>query len=89
MDSLHRADLYLYLVDKRGSKMDMEIGLKRIWHGGGASHTLGSSFSCLTSCSFVPPGNIVEWCRPHDIDLEGVEFKSMASGSHRVQSDFM
>ncbi|NP_001089578.1 DENN domain-containing protein 11 [Xenopus laevis] len=34
-------------------------------------------------------GNIVEWCRPHDIDLEGVEFKSMASGSHRVQSDFI
>ncbi|XP_077325379.1 DENN domain-containing protein 11 isoform X1 [Lithobates pipiens] len=34
-------------------------------------------------------GNIVEWCLPQDIDLEGVEFKSMASGSHRVQSDFM
>ncbi|KAE8613281.1 hypothetical protein XENTR_v10007653 [Xenopus tropicalis] len=40
--------------------------------------------------SFDPrSGNIVEWCRPHDIDLEGVEFKSMASGSHRVQSDFI
>ncbi|XP_069823368.1 DENN domain-containing protein 11 [Dendropsophus ebraccatus] len=34
-------------------------------------------------------GNIVEWCLPQDIDLEGVEFKSMASGSHRVQSDFI
>ncbi|OCT86099.1 hypothetical protein XELAEV_18019793mg [Xenopus laevis] len=40
----------------------------------------------LFSCS---PGYIVEWCRPHDIDLEGVEFKSMASGSHRFQSDFI
>nr|XP_033813904.1 DENN domain-containing protein 11 isoform X5 [Geotrypetes seraphini] len=34
-------------------------------------------------------GNLMEWCLPRDIDLEGVEFKSMASGSHRVQSDFM
>lgn len=32
---------------------------------------------------------MVEWCLPQDIDLEGVEFKSMASGSHKVQSDFM
>lgn len=34
-------------------------------------------------------GNLVEWCLPRDIDLEGVEFKSMASGSHRIQSDFI
>uniref|UniRef100_A0A8C3RXD0 DENN domain-containing protein 11 n=1 Tax=Chelydra serpentina TaxID=8475 RepID=A0A8C3RXD0_CHESE len=34
-------------------------------------------------------GNMVEWCLPQDIDLEGVEFKSMASGSHKVQSDFI
>uniref|UniRef100_H3ADI4 DENN domain-containing protein 11 n=1 Tax=Latimeria chalumnae TaxID=7897 RepID=H3ADI4_LATCH len=34
-------------------------------------------------------GNIVEWCLPQDVDLEGVEFKSMASGSHKIQSDFM
>lgn len=34
-------------------------------------------------------GNMVEWCLPQDIDLEGVEFKSMASGSHKIQSDFM
>ncbi|XP_041113051.1 DENN domain-containing protein 11-like [Polyodon spathula] len=33
-------------------------------------------------------GNIVEWCLPQDIDLDGVEFKSMASGSHRISSDF-
>lgn len=32
---------------------------------------------------------MVEWCLPHDINLDGVEFKSMASGSHRVTSDFM
>lgn len=32
---------------------------------------------------------MVEWCLPQDIDLEGVEFKSMASGSHKIQSDFM
>uniref|UniRef100_A0A3P8USL4 DENN domain-containing protein 11 n=1 Tax=Cynoglossus semilaevis TaxID=244447 RepID=A0A3P8USL4_CYNSE len=34
-------------------------------------------------------GNIIEWCLPHDINLDGVEFKSMASGSHRVTSDFI
>ncbi|KAG8138293.1 putative Protein LCHN-like protein [Naja naja] len=33
--------------------------------------------------------NMVEWCLPQDIDLEGVEFKSMASGSHKIQSDFI
>ncbi|XP_011357854.2 protein LCHN [Pteropus vampyrus] len=32
---------------------------------------------------------MVEWCLPQDIDLEGVEFKSMASGSHKIQSDFI
>uniref|UniRef100_UPI00398EB2B3 DENN domain-containing protein 11 isoform X3 n=1 Tax=Pristiophorus japonicus TaxID=55135 RepID=UPI00398EB2B3 len=34
-------------------------------------------------------GNIVEWCLPQEVDLEGVEFKSMASGSHRINSDFV
>ncbi|KAM3869917.1 DENN domain-containing protein 11 [Diretmus argenteus] len=34
-------------------------------------------------------GNMVEWCLPQDINLDGVEFKSMASGSHRVASDFI
>ncbi|KAF3689085.1 Protein LCHN [Channa argus] len=34
-------------------------------------------------------GNMLEWCLPHDINLDGVEFKSMASGSHRITSDFI
>ncbi|KAL7402314.1 hypothetical protein ABVT39_012970 [Epinephelus coioides] len=34
-------------------------------------------------------GNMIEWCLPHDINLDGVEFKSMASGSHRVTNDFI
>ncbi|KAM6945938.1 DENN domain-containing protein 11 [Aplochiton taeniatus] len=34
-------------------------------------------------------GNMVEWCLPQDINLEGVEFKSMASGSHRIANDFI
>ncbi|KAM4554064.1 DENN domain-containing protein 11 isoform 2-T2 [Fundulus diaphanus] len=34
-------------------------------------------------------GNMVEWCLPHDVNLDGVEFKSMASGSHRISSDFI
>ncbi|XP_070574662.1 DENN domain-containing protein 11-like [Ptychodera flava] len=34
-------------------------------------------------------GNIIEWCLPEEIDLEGVEFKAMASGSHKIDSDFI
>ncbi|XP_029951894.1 protein LCHN-like [Salarias fasciatus] len=34
-------------------------------------------------------GNMVEWCLPQDVNLDGVEFKSMASGSHRITSDFI
>ncbi|XP_033123746.1 DENN domain-containing protein 11-like [Anneissia japonica] len=34
-------------------------------------------------------GNVVEWSIPEDIDLEGVEFKAMASGSHTINSDFI
>ncbi|KAA8590451.1 DENN domain-containing protein 11 [Etheostoma spectabile] len=34
-------------------------------------------------------GNMVEWCLPHDINLDGVEFKSIASGSHRIANDFI
>jgi len=34
-------------------------------------------------------GNMVEWSLPHDMNLDGVEFKSIASGSHRIASDFM
>ncbi|XP_066540457.1 DENN domain-containing protein 11 isoform X2 [Hoplias malabaricus] len=34
-------------------------------------------------------GNMVEWCLPQDVNLEGVEFKSMASGSHRIANDFI
>uniref|UniRef100_A0A673KHJ0 DENN domain-containing protein 11 n=1 Tax=Sinocyclocheilus rhinocerous TaxID=307959 RepID=A0A673KHJ0_9TELE len=34
-------------------------------------------------------GNMIEWCLPQDVNLEGVEFKSMASGSHRISSDFI
>jgi len=34
-------------------------------------------------------GNVVEWWLPEDIDLEGVEFKAMASGSHTLKTDFV
>ncbi|XP_035645706.1 DENN domain-containing protein 11 [Oncorhynchus keta] len=34
-------------------------------------------------------GNMVEWCLPQDVNLDGVEFKSMASGSHRIAKDFI
>ena len=34
-------------------------------------------------------GNIVEWKYPKEVTLEEVEFKSMASGLHHIDKDFM
>jgi len=34
-------------------------------------------------------GNVIEWRMPEDIDIEGVEFKAMASGSHTLKTDFV
>lgn len=34
-------------------------------------------------------GNMIEWCLPPNIDLEGVEFKSLPSGSHKLRNDFV
>jgi len=34
-------------------------------------------------------GNVVEWRLPEDIDLDGVEFKAIASGSHTLKTDFV
>ena len=42
--------------------------------------------SCMHA---LPAGNVVEWQAPEDLDLGGVEFKAMASGSHTLQSDFV
>ena len=34
-------------------------------------------------------GNTIEWHYPKNIDLDGVEFKSLASGLHHIPKDFM
>lgn len=34
-------------------------------------------------------GNIIEWSMPREVDLEGIEFKAIASGLHHVKYDFM
>ncbi|XP_003742824.1 protein LCHN [Galendromus occidentalis] len=34
-------------------------------------------------------GNIVEWFAPDDLDINGIEFKAMASGAHRTTTDFI
>ena len=34
-------------------------------------------------------GNDIEWKYPSEVPLEEVEFKSMASGLHHVEKDFM
>ena len=38
---------------------------------------------------FLFLGNVIEWCMPEDVDLDGVEFKAMASGSHTLSKDFV
>jgi len=40
-------------------------------------------------CYGFVTGNVIEWRMPEDIDLEGVEFKAMASGSHTLKTDFV
>lgn len=40
-------------------------------------------------CVSLSAGNIVEWRYPAEVVLEGIEFKSMASGLHRITKDFM
>ena len=34
-------------------------------------------------------GNEIEWKHPKTVDLVGVEFKALASGSHTITKDFM
>ena len=34
-------------------------------------------------------GNTLEWTCPKNMDLDGVEFKSLASGLHHVAKDFV
>ena len=41
----------------------------------------------LYTCSHA--GNVVEWCYPPEVNTEGVEFKSLASGLHHITKDVM
>ncbi|XP_022690233.1 protein LCHN-like [Varroa jacobsoni] len=34
-------------------------------------------------------GNTVEWFTPEELDVNGIEFKAMASGAHRTTDDFI
>jgi len=34
-------------------------------------------------------GNIIEWVYPINLNLDGIEFKSLPSGSHKLQNDFV
>ena len=42
-----------------------------------------------TSTISCPVGNVVEWAYPEEVNLDGVEFRAMASGFHNVTTDFM
>lgn len=37
----------------------------------------------------IRAGNTVEWWTPEDLHISGIEFKAMASGAHRVHTDFL
>lgn len=32
---------------------------------------------------------MIEWKLPGDVDLDGIEFKAMTSGSHTLKTDFV
>lgn len=34
-------------------------------------------------------GNLIEWSIPDDVDIKGVEFKALVSGSHTITQDFV
>lgn len=34
-------------------------------------------------------GNLLEWCVPQELPLEGVEFRALISGAHTITSDFI
>ena len=48
------------------------------------THSLSLSLSLPLSA-----GNVVEWRHPEQVNLEGIEFKCIASGSHNIPKDFM
>ncbi|GAB6032592.1 hypothetical protein CHUAL_011483 [Chamberlinius hualienensis] len=49
-----------------------------------------SDIVCLFVVAFdTRAGNIIEWSIPEDIDLEGVEFKAIPSGSHNIENDLV
>ena len=51
--------------------------------------TLKSMVDLLYFFNCVRQGNVVEWQFPVEVDLDGVEFRAIASGFHKVDSDFM
>ncbi len=38
---------------------------------------------------FIKKGNVIEWQHPRDVELPGVEFKAMVSGSHNIDDDIV
>ncbi|XP_054715749.1 DENN domain-containing protein 11-like [Uloborus diversus] len=49
-----------------------------------------SDIVCIFTVAFdTRAGNIIEWFLPRDCNVDGIEFRAMASGSHRVQTDFI
>lgn len=49
-----------------------------------------SDLVCVFVVAFdIRTGNIIEWSIPENIDLEGVEFKAIPSGSHNIENDLV
>lgn len=63
--------------------------------GGGASNSLQilSEADHIVAVFVVAfdtkAGNVIEWRLPEDVDLDGIEFKAMTSGSHTLKTDFV
>ncbi|XP_055933297.1 DENN domain-containing protein 11-like [Argiope bruennichi] len=58
--------------------------------GNGLDNPDFADIVCIFSVAFdTRAGNIIEWYLPNDCNVDGIEFRAMASGSHRVQTDFI
>lgn len=76
------AAVYVVTFDVRKG----EWGAAR-WARAGAGETANHCLTPIDPDSLT--GNIVQWKYPEDVEVPGVEFKSMPSGSHAIENDFV
>eukprot|EP00126_Sphaerothecum_destruens_P010607 Sdes_comp20783_c0_seq1m16886 len=87
--SLHSEDEPLLVMDSSHSPIKSYSMSPLVFHENTSSLTLTKHIVSLFVVSFdARRGNQLEWCIGN-VDLTGVEFKSLASGSHLVSRDYV